>query len=130
MDEDLFRFVSEDIRAKTVTLDDLIKFAQYNEDWEPIFNDAKDNIVGFTSYFMQEYDWRTPFNCDIYKPGEEYRIVLRDREGILADYSSPRLHDVYERVRAGFQSKIDAEFKKRAAEAVDSVANYLCRRTD
>ncbi len=129
MAEDLYRFVREDMHSGP-SLDLLLEVANRQSGWQPILNDSRDNIAGF-SVDLTEYLTRrlvNPFNItdkkldlhyslEVYKPGEEYRICLKDGQGIVAEHYSHAVEDLYARINDEFQRKLESDFSARASKA-------------
>ncbi len=130
MGEDLYRFVSEDMKTGP-SLELLLKVAYRQIQWEPILNDSKDNIVGFSATLKVPFinlGYTTPpgpLNIEIYKPGDEYKICLKDGKGVLAEHHSPAVEELYLRVKGEFQSKLDSDFTARMSRATDILNTSL-----
>ncbi len=136
MAEDFYRFVREDMRAGPA-IELLLEVANELSGWAPILNDRKDNIVGFSAdvikwsierFFNQKGPVERNYSVEIYKPGEDYRICLKDDLGIVADYISPAVKELYTKINEEFQRKLDSDFWLRACEANNALKNFLEKR--
>ncbi len=129
MAEDLYRFVREDMRSGP-SLELLLELANKPEGWQPILGDSRDNIIGFsadlTKYITQSLVNSSTiivakldlnYSLEVYKPGEEYRICLKDSQGVVAEHYSHAVEDLYTRINDEFQRKLDSDFSARATKA-------------
>ena len=136
---DNFRFVEEDLKWDSPSLEAVLNLAKFVGDWEPIVNQEGDNIVGYRGepslgigrilkkLAISDYDRNTKLTkvCSyvivVKKPGQGYTLTLSDPRGVLATYSGDGIEELFNRANTDFKQRINQDFEGRLKGAKDLI---------
>ena len=116
---DLYRFVEEDLKGDTPSLEVVLNLTKFIFEWEPIINQEGDNIVGYKGkppkqiHTKEAFVQTVDFVVEVKKPGEDYTLTLGDSKGVLATYSGEGIKELFEKINTDFKQRLNRDYQDR-----------------